>query len=223
MSVAQQRPIGILGGTFDPVHYGHLALAEQAREDLGLAYVLFVPAGIPPHKSVQAVTPAQHREAMVRLAIHDHPDFRLSRMELERPGPSFAVDTVASVAADSRSDGRPEPVFILSSEALEGLDTWRDPARILGLCRIAVAPRPGSAGPGPAWIAESFPGREDRFTFLTGPLLGHAATDIRERVRSGRSVRYLVPPEVERYIDEHRLYRDAAGGSDASETRRTQT
>jgi nicotinate-nucleotide adenylyltransferase len=211
VSTRARRALGILGGTFDPVHLGHLAVAEEAREALDLERVIFVPAARPPHKLDVEVSPAEHRAAMLDLAVRDNPDFAISRMELERPGPSYSVDTVAAIAGQSAREGRPEPVFILSAEALEGLPTWREPRRILELSRIAVAPRPGSAVPGRDALAAGFPGLEDRFLVLPGPRLGHASSDIRSRVLSGRSIRYLVPDPVAAYIAQHRLYVTPAG------------
>jgi nicotinate-nucleotide adenylyltransferase len=200
------RAWGVLGGTFDPVHYAHLVIAEQTREALDLEKVLFLPAGIPPHKRDQLVTGPSHRVAMLELAIAGHPHFRLSRLEVDRPGPSYAVDTLEELASMSRSERRPEPVMILSAEALRGLNAWRDPERVLDLCRVAVVPRRGYPMPGQPWLAEHFPGREARFTFLDGPDLGHSASDIRRRASEGRSIRYLVPEAVESYIAEHALY-----------------
>jgi nicotinate-nucleotide adenylyltransferase len=196
----------VLGGTFDPVHFAHLAIAEQTRGTLDLEKVLFVPAGIPPHKRDQLVTQPGHRVTMLELAIAGNPCFRLSRLEVDRPGPSYAVDTIEALAALSRAEGRAEPVMIVSAEALRGLTSWRDPERVLDLCRMAVVPRRGYPTPGAPWLAEHFPGREERFTFLDGPDLGHSASDIRRRVSQGRSIRYLVPETVESYIAEHALY-----------------
>jgi nicotinate-nucleotide adenylyltransferase len=198
----------VLGGTFDPIHCGHLAIAEQTRETLDLEAVIFMPAGMPPHKPAGASAPAQDRAAMVSLAIADNPAFTLSRIELERPGPSYAVDTLELLQADSSGDY----VFILSSEAFEGLRKWRDPDRLLQLCRVAVVPRPGYPTLDATAVAQQFPGREDRVLLMDGPRLGHSASDIRRRVREGRSIRYLVPEPVARYIAEHRLYR----GSDVA-------
>jgi nicotinate-nucleotide adenylyltransferase len=198
--------VGILGGTFDPVHLGHLALAREALHELDLDHVLFVPNADPPHKHGQNVTPAHHREAMVALAIAPEPRFVMSRIELERAGPSYAVDTVAELALRSRSEGRPEPWFVLSSEALDGFASWREPERILELCRLAVAPRPGAEPLGPAWVRQHHPGREERFAFLPGPELDIASTDIRERVQAGEPIEDLVPPTVADYIEAHRLY-----------------
>lgn len=197
-----------MGGTFDPVHVGHLTVAEQTREALDLSTVLFVPASDPPHKRDRSVTSAAHRLAMVELAVSGNPRFRVSRIELDRPGASFAVDTMAELAARADAADRERPVFILSVEALWGFPTWREPRRILELCRVAVVPRRGTPAPDDPWLTQQFPGQEDRFVFLDGPHLGHSATDIRGRVAAGRSIRYLVPPAVEAYIGEHHLYRD---------------
>lgn len=197
---------GILGGTFDPIHYGHLAIAESVREELGLAGILFVPAGLPPHKPDRIVSAPSHRAAMVELAIADNPAFRLSRIELDRSGPSYSVDTVR-LLLEADAEASPERyVFIVSVEALASLHTWREPRRLLELSVLGVVPRLGARSPGRAWIAEHFPGQEDRVLFLDGPELGHSASDIRRRASQGRSIRYLVPPAVEAYITEHSLY-----------------
>lgn len=199
---------GILGGTFDPVHFGHLALAETARETLGLEGVLFVPAGMPPHKPERVITAPSHRTAMVELAIADNPRFRLSRAELDRPGSSYAVDTAAAfVAAPPVAGADPNGfVWLLSVEALVGLPTWRQPQRLLELVRVAAVPRLGFRTPGRPWLSEHFPGQEERIVFLDGPDLGHSASRIRRLVGEGRSIRYLVPPAVEAYIVDHALY-----------------
>lgn len=204
--------IGVLGGTFDPIHDGHLALAAEALAILDLERVHFVPNADPPHKQDQAVTAAWQREAMVALAIAAEPDFDLWRIELERPGPSYAVDTVAVLAQRCRAEGRPEPWFVLSAEVLDDFHTWRQPDRVLELCRIAVAPRPGAEPLDRSWVTQHFPGREERFAFLPGPELDIASTSIRERVASGRSIAELVPGAVADYIERHGLYLAAAEG-----------
>jgi nicotinate-nucleotide adenylyltransferase len=209
--VAATRAIGVLGGTFDPVHVGHLAVGEVALDALDLDRVLFMPARRPPHKLDRAITDAAHREAMLRLAIAGRDGFEVSRIELERPGPSYAVDTFARLADDSAAEGRPEPWFILSAEALRGFPDWREPDRILALGRIAVAPRPGSDAADSAWLEGRFPGRADRFTTLPGPHLAVSATDVRRRVADGLPIDGLVPPAVERYIMEHHLYQGTGG------------
>ncbi len=199
---------GVLGGTFDPIHCAHLAIAEQTREALGLAGVLFVPAGVPPHKLGQRITPVAHRTAMVELAIRDNPAFRLSRIEADRPGPSYSVETVERLLADPPQPWDPAGglVLIVSMEALLGLETWRGPERLLRLCRLAVVPRRGYPVRARTWMSEHFAGLEDRVIELDGPDLGHSASAIRERVAAGRSIRYLVPPAVEAYILDHGLY-----------------
>ncbi|MFI5254808.1 MAG: nicotinate-nucleotide adenylyltransferase [Candidatus Limnocylindrales bacterium] len=215
MTLTTSRRWGILGGTFDPLHYGHLALAENAREELDLAGVLFLPAGMPPHKPAGSAAAAD-REAMVVAAIADNPAFRLCRLELERPGPSYAVDTAAELVRrppvpDADPDGF---VWLMSSEALRGLPEWRQPQRLLDLVRVAVSPRPGYTTPDRAWLAEHFPAHVDRFRFLDGPELSHSASRIRRLVGEVRSIRYLVPPVVAAYIQEHHLY-EQPGRSDS--------
>jgi nicotinate-nucleotide adenylyltransferase len=197
--------IGVLGGTFDPIHHGHLAIAEEAREVLGLERVLVVPAASPPHKPGRPITPASHRLAMARLAIEGNPALEVSDIEIERGGTSYSVDTLAML----RAGGQADPWFVLSSEALAGFPGWREPDRILELCRLAVVPRGDEVIDG-GWVRAHFPGREDRFLFLAGPLLPISGSVIRRRAAAGRSVRYLVPDAVARYIAEHRLYMDPA-------------
>jgi nicotinate-nucleotide adenylyltransferase len=206
-----RRAVGILGGTFDPVHVGHLALASEAYRALDLGRVLFVPNAQPPHKPADEVSPPRHREAMLALAIAGQPALAVSRLELERAGPSYAVDTVAEIAAQSRAEGRPAPWFILSAEVLDDFHTWREPLRILQLCRVAVSPRLGAEPLDRAWLTEHYPGHEDRFAFLSGPVMDVASTAIRGRVAAGQSITGLVPPAVERYIREAGLYRVIPG------------
>jgi nicotinate-nucleotide adenylyltransferase len=201
-----------MGGTFDPVHIGHLAAAEEARDALGLERILFVPAGIPPHKRQRAITDPIHRVAMLELAIASNDAFQLSRVELDRPGPSYTLDTVEQLAADARRAGaEPNLTVILSAESFRGLPTWREPERLLALARIAVVPRGGFPPPGRAWLNQHFPGCEDRVTFLDDPHLRLSATEIRERVAAGRSIRYLVPDAVIAYIEDHALYPTTGG------------
>ncbi|HEY7590043.1 MAG TPA: nicotinate-nucleotide adenylyltransferase [Candidatus Limnocylindrales bacterium] len=200
--------IGVMGGTFDPIHVGHLATAEEARESLGLERILFMPAGIPPHKPDQVVTSPAHRVAMVELAIAGNPAFELSRLEVDRTGPSYTVDTVELLAARERKSGRePDLTVILSAESFRGLPTWNEPERLLRQCRIAVVPREGFPTPGRSWVEEHFPGFEEQVDFLASPRLKLSGSEIRERVAAGRSVRYLVPDAVIRYIGDHALYR----------------
>jgi nicotinate-nucleotide adenylyltransferase len=202
------RAWGILGGTFDPIHLGHLAIAEHAREVLDLEGVVFVPAAQNPLKRDQPVASALDRVAMVESAIAGNEHFRVSRIELERDGPSYTLDTLEAFRADDRyaGAGRPEPALILSVEALRGLPAWHRIDRILELCRVVIVPRRGSQPPEPGWLEATFPGRHSRFVMLDGPDLGHSASDIRARAAQGRSVRYLVPDDVEAFMRRRSLY-----------------
>ena len=195
-------PIGILGGTFDPPHLAHLAVAEEAREALGLSRVLFVPAGQPWQKAGRPVTPGRLRLAMVERAVAGNPGFVADPREVDRPGPSYTDETVAELAAETGS----EPWFILSAEALAGFATWRDPERILRLASICVVPRDGSPDAALASFRERFPGAADRLIILDQPRLAISSTQIRARVRAGRSIRYLVPDAVVDLISEYALY-----------------
>lgn len=208
---AALRPgsVGIMGGTFDPIHLGHLAVAEEAREALGLERVLFVPAGLPPHKPEGVAASVAERVAMVELAIAGNPAFALSRLDVDRPGPSYTADTVARLAIDARTrGGASDLTLIMSAETLAGLPSWHEPERLLAACRIAVVPREDYSAPELAWLQAHFPGLEGRFDLLDGPRLGISSTGIRERVAAGRSIRYLVPEAVERHIADHALYID---------------
>jgi nicotinate-nucleotide adenylyltransferase len=199
---AGARPrVGMMGGTFDPIHLGHLAIADDVGDALALDRILFVPAGVPPHKPVAEVTSVEHRVAMVALAIADNPAFQLSRIEVDRPGPSFTVDTVEELARDH------DVTVILSAETFHELPSWRAPERLFAAARVAVVPREGYAAPDPAWLSRAFPGREDRVTYVEAPHLGVSSTGIRARIATGRTVHYLVPPAVAAYIAEHGLYR----------------
>jgi nicotinate-nucleotide adenylyltransferase len=199
--------LGIMGGTFDPIHLGHLAAAEEAREALGLERILFVPAGQPPHKPERPVTPAAHRLAMVERAIAGNAAFELSRIEVDREGPSYTADTVELLAAAERAEDRqPDLTLILSVESFHGLPSWHEPRRILALCRLAVVPRGGFPTPERAWLAEQFRGVPVRVAFLDAPRLRLSGSEIRQRVATGRSIRYLVPDAVMDYIGDHGLY-----------------
>ncbi len=203
--------LGILGGTFDPVHLGHLALAEEVRETLELGQVLFVPAGDPWQKVGTGVTAGAIRYALIERAIADNPGFAASRLEIDRSGPTYTAETLADIADAERSAGRdPDLWFILSAEALAGLSTWRDPERVLALARLAVVPRAEDAedlAAAAARFTADFPGRGDRAVFLAGPRLAISSTLIRARVAAGRSIRYLVPDPVAAAIREYALYR----------------
>lgn len=207
--------IGMLGGTFDPIHAGHLALARVALDQLGLDRILFVPAGQPPHKRGRPITPAADRLAMVELAIAGEPRFRVSRMEIDRPGPSYTADTAEALVAGRESDDGPIGLtVILSAETFADLPSWHEPARLLRLARIAVAPRPGHPAPTPGWLAQRLPGFADRVVILEGPHLDISASDIRARVAAGSPIEGLVPSAVAAYIEAHHLYREPPARKD---------
>jgi nicotinate-nucleotide adenylyltransferase len=191
--------LGILGGTFDPVHLGHLILAETAREENSLDRVLFIPTGLPWRKSGRNIAPAEHRLAMLRLAIEGNDSFEISTVEVDRGGPSYTADTLEELG-----DTYPgaDFFFIMGEDSLADLPNWRRPQRIVELATLLVAGRGGAEGP----PGSAPPGLEARVEWLRMPLVQISATDIRERVRRGRSVRYFVPAAVEEYIREHGLY-----------------
>jgi nicotinate-nucleotide adenylyltransferase len=193
--------LGLFGGTFDPIHQGHLALAEAARDTLDLE-IVFMPAGQPPHKPEQRVTPAADRLAMVRAAIADNPGFRVSTLELERAGPSYTVDTLETLAATTA-----DLSLILSTEAVADLASWHRPERVLELATLVVVPRDGFPDLDEATVSRLVPGTRPRVVILDGPRLRLSASVIRRRAAAGRSVRYLVPDAVATYIGDHALYR----------------
>jgi nicotinate-nucleotide adenylyltransferase len=194
---------GILGGLFDPIHNAHLAIAEQAREALDLAGVLFVPAGQPVHRDDPAAS-ADDRYRMIELAIADNPGFAASRFEIDRAEPSFMADTLEAMAGH---ESHPSLVLIVSAETVALMPTtWNSMDRVLDLAQVAVASREGFPDITHAWLDEHFPSRADRFLLLQTSRLGNSSSDIRARVAAGKSIRYLVPPAVEAYIGEHHLY-----------------
>jgi nicotinate-nucleotide adenylyltransferase len=208
---AQRRPavdagerIGILGGTFDPPHVGHLWLATLAADSLGLQRVLFMPASQPPHKRRRGMSSITERLLMTRLAIGGNPRFELSTLEVGRPGPSYTVDSVEEL---QRTHGDARLFLLMAADSLAHIDEWREPDRLLSLIEWAVGPRPGSALPDPAALRRRFAASATRIHLLEGPSLDVSATAIRERVAAGRTIRYLVPQAVEELILEQGLYR----------------
>lgn len=197
--------IGVLGGTFDPIHIGHLAAAEEVRVRLALKHVIFVPAGLPPHKLHLGITPTEHRLKMVQLAIADNPHFTLSRVDIDRFGPSYTVDTVELLGDEYGPDA--ELYFIMGSDSLAELLTWHKPERLIRLCRIVALLRPGHRVDKKE-LDHLLPGAIARVQLLEMPLLQISGTDLQRRVRMGLSIKYLVPPAVEAYIRQHELYQD---------------
>ena len=212
--------IGLFGGTFDPIHWGHLRSAEEVREAFRLDRVLFVPASIPPHKRGQTQTPARDRLQMVRLAVAKNPRFTVSTVEIARPGVSYSIDTIRHFAEDQHQ--RDSLYFIIGLDAFREIGTWKDFAQIFPLCNFIVTSRPGNGDSNPLRgtsiavrrlfcydfkqkIYHHRCGTSVHFLKLTD--FAVSASDIRERVKQGKSIRYLVPSAVEAYIKKQGLYR----------------
>lgn len=213
--------LGVFGGTFDPIHVAHLAVAEAARDATGLASVLFIPAGEPPHKRERRISPPDDRLAMLRLAVAGNPGFAVSTMELEREGPSYTVDTLEALRADQEVTGDASGLaLIVSAEAFADLPTWHQPERILALATLVVAPRDGYDDATPAFLERHFPGVAARMVVLDGPRMRLSASELRARAAVGRSVRYLVPDAVAAYIGDHALYGDRRQGAPGGSTHR---
>ena len=196
--------IGLLGGTFDPIHMGHLIIAEEVRLKLALDEVLFIPAGQPWLKSERRVAPGEHRLEMLKLAIGPNPHFKVSTIELERPSPSYSVDTVSALQDELGAEV--ELYFIIGFDALAELPIWKEPSRLLGLCQIVAVGRPGYAELDWRSLEQSIPGISSRVVVVDVPQIDISSTQIRERVAEGLSISHLVPEAVERYILKHRLY-----------------
>ena len=195
--------IGVLGGTFDPIHMGHLVVAEEARIKLELREVLLVPAGQPWLKLDRNITAAVHRVEMVRRAIADNPHFKLCALEVERPGPSYTVDTLTMLRKQLGSEA--SFFFILGRDTLAELPLWKEPEKLVQLCRLVVAPRLGSRDL--KHLEAAVPGLLDKVIQLDMPVIGISSSGIRQRIAQGLPIRYLVPSVVETYIREQRIYR----------------
>jgi len=202
----KKRKIGIMGGTFDPIHIGHLVTAEAVRNEYGLDQVLFIPASSPPHKQTMDVTPAIHRYIMTVMATYSNPYFYVSTIEMERPGPSFTVDTI--LALMEQFGDQTELFFIMGADAVQELPTWNNVDRLLELCPIIAAARPGCSSAIDGIIQYFGAVGQNRIHRLVTPELEISSTDIRERVRTGHSVKYIVPDSVESYILKEGLYRE---------------
>jgi nicotinate-nucleotide adenylyltransferase len=199
------RRLGVLGGTFDPIHNAHLVLAEEVRYQLALDLVLFMPAGDPPHKPGRPVSAAHHRLRMLELAISGKSYFVISGVDLSRPGPSYTVEALHLL----RKEWGPAPIFFFveGADSLAEILGWRQPGRLIDLAEIAVVDRPG-VQVDLAALEQRLPGLSAKLHWVRMPLLDISASDIRARVHDGRPISYLVPPAVEAYILEHGLYKD---------------
>jgi nicotinate-nucleotide adenylyltransferase len=220
---AAARKVGVFGGTFDPIHLAHLRCAEEARELLDLDSILLVPSADPPHKRARAVTAARHRLAMAREAAAGHPSFRVSTLEIDRAGLSFTIDTLRQLG---QSHPQWKLTLLMGIDAFAEIDTWKDYEAIFEEVDVAVLSRPPCPRDKlraltPVAVRRHFrysAGRNslihrngNRVSFLSVSALDISASDIRDRVRKGRSIRYLVLPAVERYIEREKLYRAGTG------------
>lgn len=199
--------IGIFGGTFDPIHLGHLILADQCREQCELDEVWFVPAAIPPHKQATVISPAATRCAMIELAISGYPAFRLARLELDRSGPSYTVTTLEQLHGDDPSR---ELFLLLGADSIRDLPSWREPQRVLELATVVAVNRGRDIFDLPAvkqHLKAELGNVSAHLQVVQIPGIDISATDIRRRVTEGRSIRYLVPRAVEAYIHENSVYR----------------
>lgn len=213
-TAANIQRLGVLGGTFDPLHYGHMLIADTARVQLKLDRVLFSPAGQPPHKSPAQPSPAPDRVAIVQAALSEanQPAFHLSRVDLDRPGPHYTVDALTLLC---RHYPAAQIWLLIGGDSLVDLPRWRSPLQIISLARLAVLARPGYepdldtietqlAGEGNTPLPVNL---QARIEWLLGPTLDVSSTELRQRARRGFPIRYLVPPSVEDYVRQHNLYK----------------
>ncbi|OGQ82530.1 MAG: nicotinate (nicotinamide) nucleotide adenylyltransferase [Deltaproteobacteria bacterium RIFCSPLOWO2_12_FULL_60_19] len=216
--------LGLFGGTFDPIHWGHLRSAEEVREAFGLDWLLFIPASMPPHKAKGAATPARDRLKMVRLAIAKNPGLAASSVEIDRPGKSYSIDTLRYFAGRQKKGDA--LYFILGRDAFEDIGSWKEFRKIFPLCHLIVTSRPGCGAalalrdiPIAARKLFCYDPTTKSFRYKSGTYLhtikltdiAISASEIRARVKNGKSIRYLVPAEVEAYIRRKGLYRGAGG------------
>jgi len=214
----KRKKIGLFGGTFNPIHLGHLRGAEEIRETFHLDEVIFIPSAIPPHKAMEEIIDAKHRLEMVRLAIASNPYFSISEIELSRPGKSYSIDTLRHFCGGSTDTF----FFILGGDAFVEIETWKDFQNLFTLCHFIVMARPGfqktpiaSQLPGSLTPAFQYDLEKKVWVHLSGyhlylkeiSFLDISSTKVRELVERGESVKYLVPPETEGYLQKHGLYR----------------
>ena len=199
-----KRKIGIMGGTFDPIHTGHLVIAEAVRIEYGLEKILFIPTANPPHKQHFRVTPAIHRYIMTVMATYSNPHFYVSPIEMEKKGISYTIDTLRALI--EKYGDKTEFYFITGTDVIQGLSTWKEIDQLLDLCYFIAAARPGCICSLDHVIKEFGMKGRQRIRRLPTPELEISSTDIRERVRQGRSIKYIVPESVESYIFKEGLY-----------------
>ena len=196
--------VGIMGGTFDPIHIAHLIIAEEARTRLALDRVIFIPAGEPWMKPGHNVSEAGQRAEMAKLAISSNPFFSLSLSEIERPGPTFTVDTLEQLLVELGYDT--QLFLLLGWDSVAEMTSWKAPYRVSKMATVVAFPRPGFNKPEIAVLERAMPGVAERIVFLDAPYLEISSTGLRKRIANGGSVRYLVPDAVGQYITENKLY-----------------
>lgn len=201
----EKKRVGIFGGTFDPIHMGHLIVAETIMDEFSLEKVVFIPAAVPPHKLDRQVSAARHRYMMTMLATCSNPRFQVSDMEMHRQGPSYSRDTLGQLTEEHGSDT--DFYFIVGADSVENLHTWNRIDELLSLCHFIGASRPGCM-PDMERIGKRFGNLADRIHCLETPELEISSTEIRHRVRQGKTIRYIVPDAVEQYIYKEKLYVD---------------
>ena len=207
MAAKKIKRLGIMGGTFDPVHYGHLVTAETARAQFNFDKVIFIPSGCPPHKIGQKITEAQHRYLMTVLAVNTNIFFEVNRIEIERQGNSYAFDTVLQLKKEFGPEW--ELYFITGADAVLEILTWKNIRRLIEICTFVAATRPGfdlSVLDNKLEQISSI--AKDKFLTFEVPALSISSTDIRQKVASGKPIKYLLPESVERYIDTNNLYKE---------------
>lgn len=195
---------GVLGGTFNPIHNGHIAIAEAARIALNLDEIYFIPTGQPQLKDNDVLLATEHRVQMINVAISEKPFYKLSTIEVERAGPSYTVDTLSELRRQLSSEH--ELFFILGWDSLAQLPHWKDPDLLIQMCKLVVVSRPGYPLPDIASMEDTVPGITGRVIILDRPHIDISSSDIRERIARGLNVKHLLPEPVEEYIRENSLY-----------------
>ena len=204
MSNSREK-IGILGGTFDPVHLGHLIIAEEVRSNLGLDKILFVPAGVPWMRENEGVSAGKHRLNMVDLAVKSNPHFQSSSIEIDRQGVTYTADTLETLREDL--DHEVELSFIMGMDVLEKFHLWKSPETVVELCSLVIVNRPGNQAVDVNEVVKKYPEAGAKLRIINVPRMEISSSEIRERVRQEKSLKYLVSEEVIAYIDQNNLYK----------------
>lgn len=199
------KKTGILGGTLNPIHVGHLIIAQAAKEQLQLDKVLFMPTGCPPHKNTDIIADKRHRSTMIKMAIESNPDFAFSDVELKRDGIIYTVDTLKILKEQNPKE---QFFFIMGADSLLAIESWKKPEDIFRLCTVVVADRDEQEGKLLDMISYLQNKYQGEIVFVKAPLVDISSSDIRDKVRMNCSIKYLVDDKVEKYIYENKLYVD---------------